>query len=224
MQGALDLVAVIFDPLAVFARVRERPRFLAPFLGLAVLQVLVATLMLPYSREAMRAMAQAAAGGAGAPADPSRFAWLGVAFAPIGLAVGLVIGAGILWVLVNLLAGQASFRHLLSVATYAGITAVFMGVASYAVLVLGGGRVETMADLRPGFGLDLLVPEAGGALKALLGSVNPFSLWGMVLTALGIKATHKISSGAAWTAAAIALVVSSIIAAGFALVGGGRAA
>ncbi len=223
MQGVLDLFVMIFDPPAVFARVRERPQFLAPFIGLALLHMVIAFLTLPYTRAAMQAMAQAAGGGAGGAADPSRFAWASVAFAPIGLAVGLLISAGILWVLVNLLAGEASFRHLLSVATYAGITGIFMGLAWYAVLVLGGGRVETMADLKPAFGLDLLVPDAGRALKALLGMANPFTLWGLVLTALGIKATHKISSGAAWTVAAMAFVVGSVIAAGFALVGGGRA-
>lgn len=222
MQGILDLFVMIFDPPAVFARVRERPRFLAPFIGLAVLQMAIAFLMLPYTRAAMQAMARTAA-GAGSASDPSRFAVIGVVFAPVGLAVGLVISAGILWVLVSLLAGEASFRHLLSVATYAGITGIFMGLAAYAVLALGGGRVETMADLRPAFGLDLLAPDAGRGLKTLLGMVNPFTLWGLVLTALGIKATHKISPGTAWAVAAIAFAVGSVIAAGFALVGGGRA-
>ena len=65
----------------------------------------------------------------------------GVVVAPLGLAIGLAIGAGILWMLVSVLAGEGSFRHLLSVVTYVGITTILLGVASLAVLMLGGGRV-----------------------------------------------------------------------------------
>lgn len=221
MAGLLDLVTILYDPPAVFARVREKPQVAGPFVGLAVLQVVVAVLMLPYSRAAMQAMAHAR--GVPEAGDPSRFAVLGVVMAPVGLAIGLLLAAGILWLLVNLVAGQASFRHLLSVATYVGVTGVLMGFASVAVLALGGGRVETMADLRPAFGLDLLAPNASGPLRALLGAINPFTLWGWFLTALGVEATHKVSKGAAFTVASLALVLSALVAAGFALLGmGGR--
>jgi hypothetical protein len=123
--------------------------------------------------------------------------------------------------LVSVLAGEGSFRHLLSVVTYVGITTILLGVASLAVLMLGGGRVEAAADLRPGFGLDLLAPEATGFVKMLLWSVNPFTLWGLVLTGLGIAGTHNASKGAAFTIAGIAFVINAIIAAGFAAIGPG---
>src|SRR2546426_9285528 len=86
MGAVLDLVKVLYDPGPVFTRVGERPRFLAPFVGLAVVQMLLAYLALPYAQAAMHAMlAQApTAQGANAP-DPAKFAILGVIFAPIGL-------------------------------------------------------------------------------------------------------------------------------------------
>lgn len=221
MGGVLDLFTILYDPPAVFARVKEKPRFWGPFIGLAVLQVVVAALMLPYSKAVMQAMAQARGGAGAAAADPSRFAVIGVVLAPIGVAIGLLLTAGVLWILVSVLAGEASFRHLLSVATYVAITGVLLGLASVAVLMLGGGRVESMADLRPGFGLDLLAPDASGFVKTLLWMVNPFTLWGLVLTGLGVAGTHSTSKGTAFTVATIAFVINAGIAAGFAMIGGG---
>lgn len=221
MSGILDLFTVLYDPQAVFARVKEKPRFWGPFVGLAVLQMVIAVLMVPYSRQVMAAMAQARGGTGAAP--PSWAAWSGVIGAPIGLAIGLLIGAGILWVLVSVLAGEGSFKHLLSVVTYVGMTTVLLTVASVAVLKLGGGRVETMADLRPGFGLDLLAPEAKGFTKMLLWSVNPFTLWGLVLTGFGIAGTHNATKGSAFTIATIAFLINALIAAGFAALGPGGA-
>lgn len=222
MGGILDLFTVLYDPQAVFARVKEKPRFWGPFLGLAVLQTAIAFLMTPYSRQVMTAMVQARGGGA-APAPPSWAAWTGVIGAPIGLAIGLLIGAGILWMLVSVLGGEGSFRRLLSVVTYVGITGILLGIASLAVLMLGGGRVETVADLRPGFGLDLLAPDSTGFTKMLLWSVNPFTLWGLVLTGFGVAGTHSTSKGTAFTIATIAFVINALIGAGFAAIGGGRA-
>jgi hypothetical protein len=223
MGGVLDLFNVLYDPGAVFARVKEKPRFWGPFIGLAVLQIIIAFLMLPYTKAAMQAMSQAqAAAGAAAP-DTSRFAIIGVVMAPIGLAIGLLITAAVLWILASMLAGEGSFKHMLSVATYVGITGVLMGLATVAVLMLSSVRIQTMADLRPGFGLDLLAPNAGGFVKTMLWMVNPFTLWGLVLTGLGVAATHNASKGTAFTIATISFVVGAVIVAGFSLLGGGGA-
>jgi hypothetical protein len=218
MAGILDLFNVLYDPNPVFARVKEKPRFWAPFLTLAVIQVVTSVLMMPFTRQLMQNMAQAQ--GAAGQSPPAWAAWIGVIIAPIGLAIGLLIGAGILWMLVSVLAGEGSFRHLLSVATYAGVTTILLTVASVVVLMIGGGRVETAADLRPGFGLDLLVPEATGFVKTLLWTVNPFTLWGMVLTGLGIAGTHNATKGTAFTIAGIAFVINAIIGAALAGLGG----
>src|SRR5574341_2311432 len=208
MGGVLDLLNVLYDPTAVFARVKEKPRFWGPFIGLAVLQVIITVLMLPYTRAAMQAMAQAqaAAGGAAAP-DTSRFAVIGVVMAPIGLALGLLLSAAVRWILASVLAGEASFKHMLSVSTYVGITGVLMGIASVAVLMLSGARVQSMADLRPGFGLDLLAPNATGFLKTFLWMINPFTLWGLVLTGLGVAGTHNTSKASAFTIATISFLL-----------------
>src|SRR5207247_2296634 len=186
MGAVLDLVKVLYDPGAVFTRVGERPRFLAPFVGLAVVQMILAYLALPYAQAAMHAMlAQAPTPqGANAP-DPAKFAILGVIFAPIGLLIGLLISTVLLWML------------------------------------KGVGAVTSPADLQPALGLDLLVPDAGRFLTAFLKAVNPFTIWGVILTAIGIQTALKTPKRAAYTAAIIAFLIGSLVAASFSLLGPG---
>jgi hypothetical protein len=221
MRAILDLVNVIYDPVAVFERVREKPRFWPPFLSLAAVQMLIGFLMIPYSRAAMRSV-MTAAGESGS--DPSVLLMLTVFSAPVGLAFWLVISAGVLWILVSVLAAGADFKQLLSVVTYVGITAIVAQLATLVVLIIGGGpeSVTSMNDLRASFGLDLLLSERSGAVAELLSAVNPFSIWALILTGLGVSVTHQTSKGLGMAAAAVLLVVSAVAQAGFAAIGMGR--
>src|SRR3989442_8713506 len=176
MGAVLDLVKVLYDPGAVFTRVGERPRFLAPFVGLAVVQMILAYLALPYAQAAMHAMlAQApTAQGANAP-DPAKFAILGVIFAPIGLLIGLLISTVLLWVLVSLVGGEAKFGTLLSIVTYAGATSILLGIAGLAAFVRqGAGALTSPAGLQPPLRPRPLGPHAGRLLTALLHAPEPF--------------------------------------------------
>src|SRR5437879_10424774 len=123
MGAILDLVRVLFEPTAVFERVREKPRFLAPFLALAVITILIGTLQLPFIRAGMTAQF------AQTPNMTPEQQQMAMRFAPIGLVVGpifyglfLVLGAGLLCVTVAILGGEAKFATLLSVATYASLS------------------------------------------------------------------------------------------------------
>ncbi len=123
-----------------------------------------------------------------------------------------------------MLAAGANFKQLLSVVTYAGITGIVAQLAALVVLTVGGGSesVTFWSDLRASFGLDLLLSSRSGPLAALLGAVNPFSVWALVLTGLGISVSHKTSRALGMGAAAVVLVVGALFQAGFALIGMGR--
>src|SRR3989442_2419197 len=91
------------------------------------------------------------------------------------VALILVINAGILWVLVSVMGGEAKFASLLSVSTYAFSTGILLQLAGLAVLMLKGpGGVTGMEDLQPALGLDLLAPGAKGFTLAFLRGINPF--------------------------------------------------
>ena len=223
MNAVLDLVKVVYDPGAVFERLREKPSFWRPFIAICVVQLVLGVLQLPYTKAAMAAqVAQMPARAGGGAPDPSKFATIGLLFVPIGLLLLFLISAALLWVLVSVFAGDARFATLLSVATYVGITFVLLSVAGLATLMLKGVQgITSPADLQPALGLDLLVPEAGRFTTALLKAFNPFSIWGVILTAIGIQTTHRTSKGTAYTVAAVAFVIGTLIGAGFAMLGPG---
>ena len=66
--------------------------------------------------------------------------------------------------------------------------------------------------MQPAVGLDLLAPGTKGFVGALLAGINPFSLWGLVLSAIGVSTTQRVSKASAYAAAIPAFVVVLLIA------------
>jgi membrane protein, antimicrobial resistance system len=222
MGAVLDLIRVLFEPTAVFERVRERPKFLGPWLGLSVLAVILTYLMMPFTQAAMASrIAAAAAQNPGAATQMQKFQFIGVALTPVGLLIGLLIGAGVLWLLVMLFAGgEGKYRTLLSVVSYTALPSLLLQVTGLIVLKMKGvDAVSSMEDLRPPLGLNLLAPSVSGFTGAVLAGINPFSIWGMILTAIGVQVTHKTSKGSAYTVAIIGLLLGVMIGAFFAGLG-----
>jgi len=218
MGAFLDVFRVLYEPGAVYGRVAEKPKFLMPFIAIAILVLIVAYLTIPFSQAAMASkMAEIAQANPAAAENAKKFATVGIVFAPIVYAVLLVIFATILWVLVSILGGESKWGTLLSVVTYSSITGVLLQLVGVIVLMLKGvDQVTSPADLQPPLGLNLLVPGAAGFTGALLAGINPFAIWGLVLNAIGIQVTHKTSKGTAYTAATICAVLVLLIFAGLA--------
>jgi hypothetical protein len=213
MQALVDLVKVLFEPAAVFERVREKPRFLVPFLGLAVVQIIVGVINLPYLQAGMRAQMAGRTMPAGAP-DPSSFAFIGVIAVPVVLVIIFLISTLILWVLVSVFGGEGKFGTLLSVVTYASVPSVIL-LSIIGAIVLRMKGVDTMtspADLQPALGLDLVMPGVKGFLGGMLKAINPFSIWSLVLTAIGVKVTHRLSQGSAYGAATVHYLFAVLLA------------
>src|SRR5207247_6160425 len=108
MGAVLGLVRVLFEPTAVFERVREKPRFLAPFVALAIVVVLVGVVQLPYIKAAMSAQfSQMPNMPPEAAQRALSFASIGVVFGPIVYALILCINALLLWARVSTVGGWA---------------------------------------------------------------------------------------------------------------------
>jgi hypothetical protein len=217
MGAVLDLINVLFSPGAVFERVREKPRFILPFIGLSIPVMIIQFLTLPYAQAAMSSVyAQMATQNPQAAEAAQKFAFVGVFFWPIILAIVLLLSALFLWVLVSVLGGEGKFGTLLSVSTYASITFVLAQVVGLIILMVKGKEnLVSPDDLQPAMGLDLVFPVSGRFLSGFLKGINPFSIWGTVLTAIGIAVTHKQSKGVAYTASILAtlfiLVIFSVL-------------
>ncbi|HEX4633385.1 MAG TPA: YIP1 family protein, partial [Gemmatimonadales bacterium] len=216
MGAFLDVFRVLYEPGAVFGRVAEKPKFLAPFIGIAILAMIVAYLMTPFQLAAMASkMAEVAQANPAAADKMKSFTGIGFVFAPIGYAIVLLIITTVLWVLVSVFGGEGKWGTLLSVATYVSITGILLQLVQVLVLKTKGvEQITSPADLQPALGLNLLAPGMGGFLGGLLGGINPFTIWGAFLYAMGIQVTHKTSKGTAWSVAiTISLIVVLIFAA-----------
>jgi hypothetical protein len=225
MGAVLDLFRVLFSPTEVFERVRERPKFWLPWIGLSVILIVVSYLLMPFTHAAMASrIAAIAQQNPNAAAQAEKFQSIGLAFTPIILLIGLLIAGGLLWLLVMLLAGgEAKFTTLLSVAAYTALPSILLQVAGLIVLQMKGvDSVSSMEDLRPPLGLNLLAPGATGFMGAVLAGINPFTIWGMILTAIGVQVTHKTSKGSAYTVAIIAMLLGVMIGGAFAGLGSGK--
>lgn len=216
-SSLLDVLKVLYEPSAVFERVREKPSFLVPYLVICVVQVAIYFVNMPFLKAGMAA--QFAARPAGGP-DPSKFLWIGAVFIPVGFAIGLLIGGGLLWVLVSIFGGEAKFSRLLSVTAYSAVPAVvLLTIVGAAVLQMKGvGQITSPQDMQPALGLDLLAPGATGFVGAALRAINPFTIWGLVLTAIGVSTTHRLSKQTGYIVATVSFLIGVIITGGAAAI------
>jgi hypothetical protein len=219
-SSLLDVFKVLFEPIAVFERVRERPKFLVPFLVASAVQVVLYFVNMPFIKAATQAQMAQAQVPAGGP-DPMQFLWIGAVAIPIVFAIIYLISGLVLWVLTSVVGGEGKFMTLLSVGTYASVPAVvLLSVIGSVVLRLQGvEQITSQQDLQPALGLDLLVP-ATGFLGAVLKGINPFGIWALVLTAIGVSTTHRLSKGTGYVIATVAFVITLCVGGIFASFGG----
>lgn len=218
MGAVLDLFRVLYEPGAVFERLRDRPRILVPMISIVVMTLVLGFVAKPYFEAALGAMMAQQAQGAASPMNPGTMATIQIVSASAFMPVVILIGAGILWVSVSLFGVDASYRKLLSIQSHAMILYVAQLVAGIVVLSMQGVEsVTSVADLQPAFGLDLLMPNAKGYLGAVVKGVNVFSIWGVVVQGIGITRTHNTSRETGYGAASAAFVVALLVFSAFAL-------
>ncbi len=219
----LDVVKVLFDPGAVFERVRVRPSFIAPYVVIIAVQAVLFFVNLPYLKVAIQNQMATQAPGRPLPSDALLVAF-GFGFLVIILTVIFLISGFLLWVLVSLFGGEGKFGTLVSVALYGAVpSAILLSIVGTIVLHMQGtGNLTSPQDMQPALGLDLLVPGAKGFMAAILKGINPFSIWGVVLTGIGVSTTHRLSKGTGYAVAGVAFVIALLIGGALASMGGGR--
>ncbi|HKA58484.1 MAG TPA: YIP1 family protein [Gemmatimonadales bacterium] len=207
----LDVFAVLWEPVPVFNRVKEKPRVLVPWLVISALLVVVTVLSAKYYDAAMA--------GIRASLPPEQAARMGgggligrLIGVPIFTFIGAAIGAGLLWIGVSLSATSARYKTLLSVLMHSYITYILFAVVSVLVLTMRGVEsVSGLADLRPPLGLDLLAPGARLFTGQFLNAINPFAIWGVWLCGTGISVTQGVSRSTAIIVTAVVYLIGALL-------------
>lgn len=225
VTDALRLVRVLFAPTEVFEENREKPAFWIPWIIVSVLILAITMLSFPYTMAAMRLGAEAR--GQPLPASMESIArFSSLVAVPVMMLLMCLVSAGLMYLVLLAAGGTVRYKGLLSVSIMGGLIGVLQVLLTFVVLKMRGPEgLQTIADYQVSFGLDLLLPQdaslprlVSGALKA----ITPFSIWSLVLTAIGVRVTEKTSNGAAWAASAAAFLLGVVMAAVFGGMGGPR--
>ncbi len=219
MTPLLDLVRVLYEPGAVFTRVKERPAVLIPMVTLIVVSLILGFLALPFVKAGIAGVmaAQAQARGGQMP-DAGTAAMIQIIATAIFLPIAILISGTLLWILASIFGLNASFVRLLSVSCYS--TVLYLLQVGFGLIVLSMRGIESVTspmDLQPAFGLDLLFPNLTGYVGALVKGVNIFSLWGVFVQGVGITKTHDTSPKTGYTIAGVAFLLFLLLFSLFAL-------
>src|SRR2546427_10354783 len=120
----LDTIKVLFEPTAVFERVRARPSFFAPFLTIIAVQCILFFVNLPYLKVALGAQMAAQSRPLPGTGVLAVFGLLGLV---IVLGIIFVVTGLILWMLASVLGGgEAKLSTMLSIAAYSAVPAAIL--------------------------------------------------------------------------------------------------
>jgi hypothetical protein len=209
----LRLIRAPFAPTGVFEELRAKPAFWLPWLVLSVVLVVLAVINLPFSEHATRIAIEAQGRPAPASLGPLKVIWL--VAPPVVLLIGLLIEGALLYFALMVTGVAARFKAMMTVAVFVAPVVFYQGIVTSIVLRMRGlDTMQSVRDMQVSFGLDLLTsPDAhlGGFVRGVLTGINPFAIWGLVITALGVAVIEKAPSGKAWTAAIVAFLVGLLI-------------
>jgi len=145
----------------------------------------------------------------------TKFSWI---FAPIGLALIMLISTVFMVIFNAIGRGQGSFKLFwaasVNIAIVSGLQPVASGIIAMA---RGADSFTTMQSPQTAVpSLALLAPAAGVKLATLLGAFTPFSLWagGLVVATMVIVA--RVPRVHAWLTGILTLLVPALIASAFA--------
>lgn len=113
---------------------------------------------------------------------------MGAVFGAIGMAIGFFISAAVYKVLMMFMSNDTSYKKLLAISVYSSIISL-LGVLLNTVLafVLGGSGQEMYTGLGPIFA------SSSGVVKGIASKFEVFTIWGFVITWLGLQITASLS-------------------------------
>ena len=120
---------------------------------------------------------------------------------PISTGIMMALWAGILAGACAVLDIKATFHSLFTLVAHCSLINAVQAVAGYVVLNMKRDEVQSLRQLIPHFGLDLLLGDnANKQLVALLGYFSIFQIWYLVILALGLAFLAGVPKSKAFTA------------------------
>lgn len=201
-----SLLGMIWSPTEQFERIKERPKIWGALAIISVLFIIGSWLTtLGVSADlGLEGMDEELVAGI------EIITTIGIIIVGIFIPIFTVlISSFIYWVIAKITKYEVSFKQLFSMNTYILIVSALSLIVNGIVIALTKGNPEIMFTSLGS------VLGTGGVFGAVFDSIEVFSIWGVILAAIGLHKVAGFSKGLAWTIS-IGLFVIGII---FAMVG-----
>lgn len=209
---------IFIDPAAAVKRMTGKWPWLVPFLIVCVVSMAASIMVSPVRLHVMqmnppenispdqweKSMAMAA--------TITKFSNFAI---PVIVLVWLLIAGGLLTLLSNMMDVKTRFRSMFTLLSYCSVISVLHLAASTVVVLAKGDQIQTMQQLQPPFGLDLLLTETSKPVWAILNYFSLFTIWYLVILALA----YTFMTGASRSKAILAITPVWLIPLLFAVLG-----
>ncbi|MCX5800703.1 MAG: YIP1 family protein [Candidatus Eisenbacteria bacterium] len=225
MNSLRRVVRVVYGPAQVFGELDRRPDWLVPLIICVLVAaigswILLPTVILPAQREVLesRGLTEEQLEAARPWLEGSRPLYVGLATAVVFTALGLVVVAGILYLIcAMLLGGDANFVRTFAVIVYSSVIVVPESLVKIPIQL-----ITKSAEAHTSLALILSSPGASSVfayrfLYRFLDQVSDmFAIWKFILVAVGISVMFKFPRrksyyvvGALWLIWALGVAVVS---------------
>ena len=209
-----DLLDIFYAPREVFARRRDG-KYLILILAIAVVSAIVMFLSGQFM-EAVQDIEMARVGKEqgftpeqmkAAKEGAAKFAGLAIYFVPVFVAIGAWVGGFVLWLLGRFMGASLNFAQGTTIALLASMPEVLERVLVAAQgLVLDSATVAHRYSFN--IGLARFLPAGTGNWTLKLASLaDPFVIWGIILTGIGVFVMGRMEK----EKAAVLAIVSALI-------------
>lgn len=190
-----NIIDIIYRPSKVFNEINKAPSWLVAYIFITLGTIVIRLLYFPvlkriflsyWNPEYSKPLIQTA----------KSLTILSASFSPFYLILKFLIISIILWLFVQLFAFETNFKKIFSIVVYCGIIAFLGSVLTLLILYLRGlESIKSGADIQVSLGIDLFLKSLNLSLpfKTFLSKINILSIWWIVLMALGISISSKIS-------------------------------
>lgn len=214
-EQLMGMLNIFIDPAGAIKAIRNKWSWLWPLLIFSAVTIVVQLMLVPTT---MRILQTNPPGGMTPEQFESRMGMIqtmqkvSVFVTPVFLAAMLALGAAILLLACTVMGMNASFRDLFSLVSHCSLISMLQTIASFFVIRMKGDEIQTIAEMRPSFGLGLFFHE--GISKPLLATLDYFSLftiWNIIIASLALAYLTGSSKGKGFAAAAPSWLLGLLI-------------
>lgn len=208
---------IFTSPNRVFDDIRERRvDWWQPWIVASLFYMLITWLAMPIQMAAMEVNSNMTTEQIDQQIEMmDRFGFVWIVMAPAGALLVTLVIAGLSYIAVTLAARAATFRQYFTLCFFIGIVGM-MGqlVSSIIIRARGLDRIATPEDAMMALSLRPLAPD-NAVVRGLLSSIEFFTIWSLVLMAMGLMRIFGMSR----TQSIVVAVVLWILSAMFVIVG-----